>query len=346
MKAVYLVGAKTLEMREVPDPFVPEDGLVLRVKACGICGSDLRRWNEGPSKGIDGLILGHEITGIVEEIGEEVKEYSVGDRLAVAPDIRCGVCYYCQRGMFNLCDNIRFIGITPGYPGGFAENIVLTNEILNCGIVNRMPKEMSFVEGTISEPYCSALAVHEKAGTSLKDTVVILGAGPMGCILTAIAQARGAIVILSDPNETRRDFAKCFHPKAIIDPSREDVVSRVRELTHGLGADIVICANPVAETQVQAVEMVRKAGRVVLFGGLPKSNSSVSLNTNAIHYGEIVVEGSFSYHPTLHKLALEVLRRRLISSELFITHIFPLEKINEAFAIGSSGMGLKIVITP
>jgi L-iditol 2-dehydrogenase len=119
----------------------------------------------------------------------------------------------------------------------------------------------------------------------------------------------------------------------------------VRQLTHGLGADIAVCANPIAATQTQAVEIVRKAGRVMLFGGLPKANPMTTLDGNRIHYGEISVVGAFSYHPTFHELALELLERKLIPSDLLITHTFDLEHIDQAFETAAGGAGLKVIVT-
>jgi L-iditol 2-dehydrogenase len=140
-------------------------------------------------------------------------------------------------------------------------------------------------------------------------------------------------------------MARRFKPEALVDPFEEDLEAVVRELTHGLGADIVICANPVAATQTQAVEIVRKAGRVVLFGGLPKADPMTTLDSNRIHYGEIEVVGAFSYHPTFHELALDALHRGLIPADLLVTHTFPLDKIGEAFETAASGEGLKVMVT-
>lgn len=346
MKAAFLVGPQTIEVREVADPVAPADGLVLKSEACGVCGSDLRRWREGPPTGVDSLVQGHELAGMVLEVGQNVKQYAPGDRLAIAPDIHCGQCYYCRRSMYNLCENLRLLGITPGFAGGFAEKVVLTGEVLANGIVNRMPAGMSFAEGALAETLSSVLAAHDKAGTSLDDTVLIMGAGPIGCLHIAVARARGAAVIVSEPNEQRREVAQRFGPDALIDPFNQDVVATVRQLTHGLGADVVICANPVAATQTQAVEAVRKAGRVILFGGLPKANPLTTLDGNKIHYGEIEVVGAFSYHPTTHELAVELLSRKVIPAEMLITHTLPLEQISRAFEIAASGEGLKVIITP
>lgn len=180
MRAAFLTAPKKLEVREIPDPVAPEGGLVLQVKACGICGSDLRRWKEGPPEGAAEATPGHEAAGVVVEVNSRCTRFQVGDHLAIAPDVHCSRCYYCQRGMYNLCDDLRFVGITPGYPGGFAEKIALTGEILDKGIVHRMPEGLSFEHAAVSEPSSSVLATHNKAGTQAGDTVVIIGAGPTG----------------------------------------------------------------------------------------------------------------------------------------------------------------------
>jgi L-iditol 2-dehydrogenase len=350
MKAAFLVAKQRYVVREIPDPVPPEDGIVLAVEACGICGSDLRRWREGPPEGagsypdMDGIVAGHEVGGTVVAVGADVRDYAVGDRLAVAPDIHCGQCYYCRRGMFNLCDALHFLGITPGYPGGFAQELLLTREVLDLGIVHRIPGDLSSRHAALAEPMSSVLASHDKAGTSLSDTVVVIGAGPIGCLHIAIAKARGARAFVSQRSATRRAMAAQFGPDAVIDPTTEDVVARVRALTGGLGADMVVCANPVAATQAQAVRMVRKGGRVVLFGGLPKADPMTTLDGNVIHYGDIEVVGAFSYHPTMHALALDVLQRGLIPADALITHAFPLEEIARAFEVAATGEGLKVVV--
>jgi len=345
MKTAYLTGPKTIELRDVPELAAPPGGLVLDVKACGICGSDLRRWKEGPPQGVEGVVPGHEAAGIVADVGRGVTRYARGDYLAIAPDVHCGRCYYCQRGLYNLCDELRFVGVTPELPGALAEKVVLTEEVLTNGIVHPMPSGMSFIEASLAEPSCSVLACHHRAGTGLGDTVVVMGAGPIGCLHIVVAQARGARVIVSEPSATRRRLAGRFHPQAIIDPVSEDLKSRVRELTGGVGADIVICANPVARTQTEAVEIVRKRGKVILFGGLPKADPMVTLDSNRIHYGEIEVFGAFSYHPTMHEQALDLIHRKVIPADLLVTHTFGLNEIAKAFEATAAGEALKVVVT-
>jgi L-iditol 2-dehydrogenase len=290
------------------------------------------------------MIPGHEFTGDVIEIGDNVTDYEIGERLAVAPDVHCGKCYYCQLGLFNLCDDLKLVGITPGFPGGFAETAILTRDILTNGIVHPIPQSLDYDGAALAEPASSVLATHAKCGTNPASTVVVLGGGPIGCLHIVVSKAYGARVILSEPAQVRRDLAARFFPDLVIDPQQTDAVSEIREFTHGLGADVVICANPVAATQTQAVEMVRKGGKVMLFGGLPKAAPMTSLDANRIHYGEISVIGTFSYHPSFHELALDMIKRGIIPAEKIITHKYSLDEIAAAFNAAAGGDALKVIV--
>lgn len=346
MKSAFLIAPKTIVLRDVPLLEAPTDGLVLKMEACGVCGSDLRRWLEGPPAGVESIVQGHELGGTVVKRGPAVTQFQVGDRLAVAPDIHCSHCYYCRRGLFNLCQNLTLLGITPGLNGGFAEEVVLTGNILRNGIVHKMPPGLSGKEGGFAETLSSVIASQTKCNISLGETVVVMGAGPIGCLHTAVAQARGAQVIVAEPNPVRRQGAAKFSPDAIIDPTAQDVVGEVKRLTGGIGADVVICANPVAATQTQAVQMARRGGQIVLFGGLPKADPMTHLDGNLIHYGEQKVVGAFSYHPSFHEAALQLLARKTIKAEQFLTHTRPLSKVGEAFELARSGEALKVMVIP
>ena len=346
MKTACLIGPKTVEIRDLPEPKASPGGIVIRMEACGICGSDLRRWQEGPPTGTPHLVQGHELAGTVVSAGSGVNRFQVGDRVAVALDIHCGQCWYCRHGRFNLCTSLRLLGITPGHDGGFAEYVLLGEDVLLNGIVNRMPDGLSAQEGGLAETLSSVLASHTNCGLALGETLVILGAGPIGCLHAVLGRARGARVVIAEPSPVRRQIAERFQPTAIIDVTAQDVVAEVLRLTNGLGADVVVCANPVASTQTQAVEMARRGGRIVLFGGLPKANPMVTLNANLIHYGEKVVLGAFSYHPSQHEEALQVLKRKVVQADQFITHVMPLSRVGEAFAMAASGEALKVMVIP
>jgi L-iditol 2-dehydrogenase len=344
VKAAYVTAPEVVELREVPVPACPPDGVLLAVRACGICGSDLRRYREGPHPA-GPVIVGHEFAGIIVEVGRDVLGYRPGDHLAVAPDVHCLRCRYCTLGLYNLCDDQRQIGITPGYDGGLAEYAVVPGDALRGGVVHGAPVALTFPQAALAEPLSSVLACHADLGTGLGDTVLVMGAGPIGCLHTAIAHLRGARVMLSEPSDVRRRMAEPFAPELVLDPSSEDVAAAVRDFTDGLGVDSAICANPVAATHAQAVAAVRKRGTVVLFGGLPKASPQTTLDANRIHYDEIRVVGSFSYHPEFHRRALELLERGGLDSDLVITHAFALDEVGEAFRTAAGGEALKVMVT-
>ncbi|RPH90874.1 MAG: hypothetical protein EHM72_18625, partial [Calditrichaeota bacterium] len=310
------------------------------------CGSDLRRWREGPSSNAPATIPGHEIAGQIVQMGEQVRGYNTGDRIAVGPDVHCGQCFYCRHGRFHLCDHLILYGITPGYHGGLSQKMVVPHELLSRGICHVIPEGLSDEAASLAEPCSSVIACHQAAGTTLGEMVVIMGAGPIGCLHVAIAQSRGARVLVSEPNPVRRRMAEQFNPTAVIDPLQQDLKREVHRLTHGLGADRVICANPIASTHQQAVDIVRKGGEVVLFGGLPKAQPMTTMDANRIHYHEIRVVGSFSYHPTHHALALELLAQGVIPAEKVISAVYPLDQVQQAFEAAGAGSVLKIVIKP
>jgi L-iditol 2-dehydrogenase len=272
-----------------------------------------------------------------------VARYRVGDSIAAAPDVSCGLCYYCRRGLVNLCVDHRMLGTH--WPGGFAEYCHFPIEVLERGMVHHVPEGLSLTDAALSEPASSVLASQANINVSLGETVLIIGDGPIGCLHLEVARARGASRVIM-AGLLRLEQAKRFEPDHLIDAGRQDTVAEVLAITDGLGADVAICANPVAATQEQAVEAVRKRGRVVLFGGLPKTNPMTTLNSNLIHYNELAVVGAFSYPATTHQEALGVIRDGRITPAKYFTRIVPLEDIVEGFRAAAKGEALKVLVKP
>jgi L-iditol 2-dehydrogenase len=344
MKAAVLRGPGELAVEEIPIPEVPPDGLLLKVMACGLCGSDLRSYQHGMRYDKEWQILGHELNGVVAELGADVNDYQVSDRLAVAADVSCHNCYYCDRALYNLCENWKLIGAH--YPGAMAEYMLLPVDILRRGIVHRIPAGLSHIDAALAEPMSGVLASHHNIGLELGETVAIIGAGPIGCIHVEIAKARGARPIIIELNPQRLAKAKALGVEAAVLAGEQNVISEVRQLTNGYGVDVSIVAAPSAIAQAQAVQMMRKRGRVVLYGGLPKTAPTAELNTNIIHYDELAVFGAFSYHPRFHQLALEMLDQGQIQVDKIISNTYPLEHVVEAFESAMAGNEIKAIITP
>ena len=348
MKAALLKGPGRIEIAESPEPVCPSDGLILEIKACGLCGGDVRAYSFGNSVPGGAEIMGHEITGVVSQVGREARGYLPGDRLAFAADIRCGGCHYCRSGLPNLCENLQILG--KHVNGGFVERMTVTAEVLRHGIVNPLPDDLSFVQGALSEPFCSILSSHDYLGVGFGQTVVVIGAGPMGCLHAALAKVRGAFaVILSEKSPGRIEVAKKaltgLGIEAFINPDEVDLEDFIRESTHGLGADVAIVACAVPEMAGAAVRMVKKRGVVGIFGGFPEGRDQLKIDGNILHYGEIRIVGNFSYHPSYHRLSLQALAGRIINPDRFIT-VYPLAQLGQAVLDAREGRILKAVLVP
>ncbi len=345
MKAVVYRGPGKVTCEDVEMPSLTPDGLLLKVTACGICGSDLRTYRHGMRLDLDYQILGHEISGVVHEVGPQVSAYQPGDRLAIAADVSCGQCYYCKKGYYNLCENWRLIGTH--LPGGMAEYMLLTHEMLTHGIVHRIPDTLADLPSALAEPSSSVIWAQQMLSIEPGEVVVIFGDGPIGALHVQVAQARGAKPILIGRTGERLEMFKnrplgAWH---VFNNDTQDVIAEVRKLTDGRGADAAIVAAPAKSAQAQAVHIVRKRGRVALFGGLPKHDPLVELDTNRVHYEEITVVGTFSYHPDVHAVALDLLDRRLIKADEIITATYPLQDAAAAFQDALNSTALKVVFT-
>lgn len=345
MKAAVFHDAEDIVLEERPIPACPEDGLLVKVFACGICGSDVRNYHNGLKDGIKNQIMGHEIAGEVIEVGAKVNRFHIGDRIALAPDVSCGHCWYCKRGLVNLCENHRMLGTH--FPGGYAQYLALPADVLNHGFVERIPEGMTYEEAAFAETCAAVLACHNRNNVGMGQTVVIIGDGPVGCIHCETAKARGAQKVIMIGRD-KLELAKSFAPDVLLDGTRpvEELVAEVRKQTDGVGADIVICAVPTVVVQEEALEMVRKRGTVVIYGGAPKTRQMSSLNSNLIHYGEITVTGAFSYPATGLSDALAALQAKQIHAEKYLGAKVSLANVPEGMNMVTSGQALKVMIDP
>lgn len=343
MKAAVFEDVEKIVVREVPDPTCDEGSIVVKVEACGICGSDIRNFHAGLRSGAKGQIMGHELSGSVVRVHRSVTRYSLGQRVAIAPDVSCGECYYCRRGWVNLCNDHRMLGTH--WPGGFAQYIHLPAEVLAHGMVHLMPSGLSYEQAALAEPASSVLAAQQNLGIGPGDTVAIFGDGPIGCLHLDVARVRGASRVIM-VGLKRLAHVRKFAPNALIDAASQDPVSEIRKLTDGLGADTVIVATPVAATQALGVEAVRKRGTVILFGGLPKSSPTATINTNLIHYNEIRLVGAFSYPAYMHEQALLVINDGKIDSDKYFTRTVSLAEIPAGIRASEAGEALKVLVKP
>ena len=344
MKAAVLEQLHQLVVKEVPTPKIEDNSVLVRVKACAICGSDLRIYHYGNSRVETPAIIGHELSGDVVEIGKNVTKFAVGDRVAIGADVPCGECVFCEAGIGNNCQINYAIGYQ--FQGGFAEYILLNATTVHYGPVHKIPDHLSYEEGALAEPLGCVLNALELSQIQFGDTVVIIGAGPIGCMIIEVARKMGASrIIVVQRSRPRLEMAKQFGADVYICSSEEDSVARVLKETNGLGADVIITSCPSPEAQIDAIHMAKNRARVNLFGGLPKG-STITLDSNIIHYKELFVHGAHGAMPRHHQKAIELLAAGTIDARPFISHHFSLENINEAFAVAESHAGMRVIVHP
>lgn len=343
MRALVYHAIQDFRIEEIEKPACPPEGLLLKVKACGLCGGDVRTYFGGHKSVTPPWIIGHEIAGIVEEVGNQTKGFHKGDRLAVAPVVYCGKCPFCLQGKYYLCQNVK--EIAQHWPGGFAEFMAIPEEALKLGNVNVIPQGLSFEEAAISEPPSSCLNAQDRAQVGMGDSVVIIGAGPVGCFHCEIARIRGALkIVMVDLLNERLKLAERFSPDLLLESSDSGYLKKLNDETEGLGADVVIVACSSTKAQQDALQIARNGGRVIFFGGLPPGKSSSSLDANLLHYKNLQIFGAYGFSPQHHRLSLKLISKRRIDAKKYITQVIPLENITEGIKAVKEGIVLKVVI--
>ncbi len=346
MQAVIVRAPMEFDVEEVPVPEVPAGGLVLNVKACGLCGSDLRTLRVGHRKVSFPWIIGHEICGAIAEVGPGYQgKWQKGDVISVGPLAFCGTCDFCLDGQYELCENYR--EIAQAWPGGFAEQVAIPEACIKLGTIELVPPGLDPGMAAIAEPISSCISAQEKGQVGLGDTVVIIGTGPIGCIHVSLARAKGADkVFVADIVDERLKLAEAFEPDALINAAKVDLVEEVHRLTNGKGADVIVTATPAPVAQVQAVEMARKGGRILLFGGLPKDNSKPGVDMNIVHYNALHLIGTTIFAPRHYRLALKLIASGRFPVDKLITHRFPLSDFKQGAMMALEGKVLKAVFIP
>ncbi|SCL92576.1 MULTISPECIES: zinc-binding dehydrogenase [Tissierellales] len=343
MKAAVMYGPNDIRIEEVDKPDCPKGGFVLKVEAVGLCGSDIRNLTTDSRNGNYPYIYGHEIVGTIDEVDPIVEKYKVGERVYIYPMAHCLKCEYCRSGHSENCIDAEDY---TKRPGGFAEYISYTAKRVERGAIYRVPDGINIEAATLAEPLSSVYACQENINITLGDTVVIIGAGPIGIFHSLLAKLRGAEkVIMIEINDNRLEMAKNFNVDYTINSKNEDPIEAVKRITNGKGADKVISANPSTISQQQSIFMVKKGGIVVFFGGV-KKGALTELDTNQIHYQNIKIYGHYASNSIQVQKAFELSISDRFPAEKIITHIMPLEKINDAIKLAQSGQAIKVVLKP
>lgn len=345
MRAYVYNEKKELELQERPIPEIGEGDALIEVTLTAICGTDLRTYRHG-SRHIDPpRTIGHELVGKIVEISGSVDGFAVGDRVHVAPAIGCGTCGYCERGDTNLCVDLRTIGFQ--YDGSFADYMRLPAEAFGQGNVTRIDSGTTDRDLVMAEPLACVINAQQFLNLEQASSVAIYGGGFIGCLHAELARAKGVdTVIVVDVDQKRIDAVRETLPYIrVINSQVQDLSAEIARLTDRMGSDASIVACSVGVAQAQALENTRGLGHVSLFGGLP-GDSKGYIDSNLIHYKEISVHGVHASTPEQNREALQLLTDGKLNTKGFNQNLFPLSKIEDAFAAVDGQEILKALIKP
>lgn len=340
MKGTYFLGEKKFEVRDLPD-LTPGSGEVLvRVAACGVCGTDVHIYHgsKGSADVTPPVILGHEFAGVVEATGSDVSAVSVGDHVTVDPNMYCGKCRPCQTGKKQLCTNLKAYGVNCN--GGFAQTCVVKQE--QC---YRLNPDVPLEYGAMTEPLACAVHGIDRSGIRQGDTVCVLGGGAVGLMMVQLAHMAGAsTVLLSEPVAARREIGCLVGADAVIDPVHEDLPARVQELVGGDGVDVVIeCVGNSIAVQ-QAMQICSRGAVVVLFAVHPMDELD-TVSPFAIYNKELTIVGSM-INPDTHGRAAALINSGRIKLAPLITHRFPIEELEQAILTQVGSESVKVLVGP
>lgn len=343
MKALVLVGTSQFEIRDVPIPRVAPDEVLVEVKACGICGSDVHGMDGSTGRRRPPIIMGHEASGVIAEVGKAVRHWQVGDRVTFDSTVYCGDCHFCRRGEVNLCDNRQVLGVSCSEfrrDGAFAQYIAVPERI-----VVGLPENVSFEHAAMVEPVSIAVHAVGRMPTHLNDTAVVVGAGMIGLLIIQALKACGCRTVMAvDTRQDRLDLARQLGADKCMVTQDVDAVEEVMKCTGGRGADLAIEAVGLAGTVAMATRLVRKGGYVGLVGNL---SPSVELPLQAVVTRELSLFGSCASrgeYPT----CLDLIAGGTIQVAPLVSGVASLEQAPEWFERLRSGKEnlMKVVVCP
>jgi len=345
MLAGVFSGTGEINCKHVEIPEINENEILVKVKAAAICGTDLRIYQSGHFKIKEGQnrILGHEFSGEIFRVGSSISNYRKGMKVGVAPNIGCGTCKYCRMGCTHLCPDYEAFGIS--LDGAFAEYVKIPAKAVQQGNLIIFENDTSFEEIALTEPLSCCYNAYKSVETRPGDTVLIVGAGPMGALHLELNRLAGAgKIIVADLSGERLKLIEKFSPDLLIDTSKEDLYEAVMNNTQGRGAEVIITACPSPQIQEISVKLAGKLGRINLFGGLPRGKENVNINTNLIHYNGLILTGTTGSSLSDYELSLNLILNKKINVKPLISKRFKLKNIKEAFEYALSRKGLKTVI--
>lgn len=347
MLAAVYHGPDDLRVEQHPIPKISPSEILLRVVSTGICGTDLRILHGTHRKYPPGTVRipGHEVVGDIAKIGEKVRGFEVGQRVFMAPNMGCGHCRQCVSGDNNLCADYDAVGIT--LDGSFAEYMRIPAAAILQGNLIPISKYLDPAVAALIEPFACVLRGQDVLHIQPGDTVLVIGAGPIGTMHIMLAKLRGAAkVIVSEINPERAAKGQELGADRVANPIEEDMLAIIGEETNGVGADAVIVAAPVHSAQEMALDAAAIGGRINYFGGLPKDNPTINFNSNTVHYKELMVTGTTACSTEDNRRAAAIASSGRIALSKLIGARFPLSDAKQAFTAAEKGKSLKVVIEP
>jgi L-iditol 2-dehydrogenase len=338
MKAAVYYGQQDIRVEEVATPKIGEEEVLVRMKACGICGSDLMDWY---LKSRAPLVLGHEPSGIIAKKGSKVENYNLDDRVFVHHHVACMTCHYCLHGDYTLCEQFHSTNIKPG---GFAEYFSVLTANLQMDTL-KIPSRLSFEEATFIEPVGCCVRAIEKCNIQKGDTVAVIGAGTTGLIHTALSKIYGAAkTIVSDFIDFRLRCAKDFGADVTINPEQQDLKEAVNTQTDNRGVDVAIITAPNLEAYETGMDICRKGGKLCVFAPTDPGKW-LQVSPKELFFSEIRIVPSYSTSHLETRTALQILESGKLSVKGLITHRFKLDETAEAFRTArESKESLKVIV--
>lgn len=344
MKAAFYYQSEVIRVEETEPPVIQDNEMLLRVRACSICGTDLRIFKHGHFKipAGDRRVLGHEIAGEIAAVGRLVTGFTPGMRVSVPPNIGCGMCEFCREGFNNMCPDYEAFGVS--LDGGFQEYMRIPEIAIRGGNVFAIPEHLGYREAALVEPLSCVYNALRSLQTSHLDVVLVIGAGPIGILHVMLSRLVGAKkVIAVDVRDDRLSTIRSFGADLTINSAREDLERMVLDETQGKGADVVVTAVSIPEVQQQAVNLLATHGRVNFFAGLGKG-VSVQIDTNRVHYRGLKLLGTTGSSHVDYARSLALVSEGRLNLAPLITATYTLDQIETAFEYAQGAEGLKAVI--
>jgi L-iditol 2-dehydrogenase len=345
MRAAVYRGERNVIVEEIPTPQIGPREILIRVEACGVCHTDLKKveYNLLPPP----RVYGHETAGTVARVGAGVTKYQPGDRVIVFHHIPCGDCFYCARKLYAQCPVYKKVGVTAGFEpagGGFSQYVRVMDWIVEAG-VEIIPDGVSFEEASFVEPVNTCLKAVETSGASPGDVVLVMGQGPIGLIFTMMLAQRGCQVVATDTIPARLDLSRQSGAFLSLDPRKSDVNAELKRLTENRGADLVFVATAVPGLVEQALTASRPGARICLFAQT-SDKERIDLSGSSICVGERMLFGSYSASVDLQKQSADLVFSGALPVKLLISHRVPLANIKDAFALATNPTesSLKIIV--